>query len=159
MESNERFGKTEPAPVRVLPPLVFDFSLGKPLLPGLGKTHVPVRILPELSGEFTPVPQVTLRLWLRPGATPAGVGADLFAFWKRLDEFDRAGKGAGIRPADVWSEQTSEGEVIQLVLALAGTGIVERGDRLRDAVNGSLGATEPWAGQSFVKWSAESTAA
>ena len=120
---------------------------------------MPVRLLPEFAGEFVPTPVVTVSLWVRPEASAGTVGVDLFAVWKSLDEFDRKQQGAGLRPAEVRSEQTVEGEVIQMVLALSGTGVVERGDRLRDAVNGALGTNGPWAGRSFVKCSAESTAA
>lgn len=125
---------------------------------GLGKTHTPVRVLPELAGELVPPPEVMLTLWVRPDATPGAVGADLFAVWKALDEFDRDQKGAGLRPGDVRSEKTAEGEVIRMALLVAGTGAAERLIRLRDAVNGAAGANGPWAGRSFLKWAAESTA-
>lgn len=95
---------------------------------------------------------------MRPDATPGAVGADLFAVWKALDEFDRDAQGAGLRPGEVRSERTAEGEVIRMALLVAGTGAVERLIRLRDAVNGAAGADGPWAGRSFVKWAAESTA-
>lgn len=159
MDSNRKYGRTQAAPVRLLPPLVFDFSGGKPPPPGLGKTHVPVRMLPELTGGMTPTPVVRLTLWLRPEATAGAVGADLFALWKSLDELDRNQNGAGLRPADVRNEQTADGEVIQIVLAFAGTSVIERGDRLRDAINSAVESNGHWAGRSFVKWSAESIAA
>lgn len=159
MHNKQRFGRTQAAPLRVLEPLVFDFSKGRPLPPGLGKTHVPVHILPQLAGEMEALPLVRLTLWLRPGATPGGVGADLFALWNTLDHIDRQQNGAGLRPADVRSERTPEGEVIQMDLALAGTGISERSNRLRDAVNNRGTSNDAWAGQSFLRFSAESIAA
>jgi hypothetical protein len=159
MDPNGKLGKTAAAPVHVLDPVEFDFSQSQPLPPVLGKTHTPVHVLPELTGEFVPPPAVTVTLWVRPDATPATVGADLFAVWKALDEYDRDRQGAGLRPGEVQSERTADGEVIRLVLAVAGPGAVERLTRLRDAVNGTPTTGSPWAGRSFVKWAAESTAA
>jgi hypothetical protein len=158
MDPNEKYGKTTATPVRVLPPMELDFLAGQPVPPGLGKTHTPVRPLPPLAGELVPPPEVTLTLWVRPDATPGAVGADLFAVWKALDEYDRDQKGAGLRPGEVRSERTADGEVIRMALLVAGTGAVERLLRLRDAVNGAAGANGPWAGRSFLKWAAESTA-
>src|SRR5215213_4296530 len=100
MDPKRKYGSTV-APVRVLPPMELDFLAGQPVPPGLGKTHVPVRPLPPLAGELVPPPEVMLTLWVRPDATPGAVGADLFAVWKALDEFDRDGKGAGLRPGEV----------------------------------------------------------
>lgn len=157
MDPNRQYGRTA-TPVRVLPPVELDFAGGQPPPAGLGKTHTPVHILPELAGELVPPPEVTLTLWVRPDATPGAVGADLFAVWKALDEFDREAKGAGLRPGEVRSERTGEGEVIRMALQVAGRGAVERLLRLRDAVNGTAGANGPWAGPSFLKWAAESTA-
>jgi hypothetical protein len=159
MDPNNKLGQTAAAPVRVLDPVEFDFSQGQPLPLGLGKTHVPVHVLPELTGELVPPPAVTVTLWVRPDATPATVGADLFAVWKALDEYDRDRQGAGLRPGEVQSEQTADGEVIRLVLAVAGPGAVERLSRLRDAVNGTPNSGSSWAGGSFLRWAAESTAA
>jgi hypothetical protein len=154
MDPNRKYGQTD-MPVRVLPPMVVDFSGGQPLPPRLGKVDTPVRQLPEMTGEFVPPPEVTLTLWIRPDATPGAVGADLFATWKALDDFDRAERGAGLRPGDVRTERTADGEVIRMVLLVAGTRAVERLLRLRDAVNGKTGSNGPTAGQSFFKWSAE----
>ena len=159
MDRNNKLGATQSASVRVLPPVEFDFARGQPVPSGLGKTHIPVRQLPELSGELSPPAIVTLTLWLRPEATPAAVGADLFAVWKALDEYDRDQQGAGLRPGEVHSESTAEGEVIRLVLALAGPGVIERGARLCDAVNALSTTNSPWSQRSFVKLSADSTAA
>jgi hypothetical protein len=159
MDPNSQFGKTAPAPVRVLKPVEFDFAQGQPLPPGLGKTHVPVRLLPELAGELVPPPAVTVSLWVRPDATPAAVGADLFAVWKALDEYDRSQNGAGLQPGEIRNQRTADGEVIQLVLAVAGPGAAERLIRLRDAVNGAVGPSPPWAGRSFLKWVAVDSAA
>ena len=159
MDSNSQFGKTAPAPVRVLKPIEFDFSHGQPLPSGLGKTHVPVRPLPELTGEMVPPPEVTVSLWVRPDATPAAVGADLFAVWKALDGYDRSQNGAGLQAGEVRNERTADGEVIRLVLAVAGPGAVKRLIRLRDAVNGAVGPDTPWAGRSFMKWAAVDSAA
>jgi hypothetical protein len=158
MDPNRKYGKTE-TPVRVLPPFEADFSHGQPLPPGLGKTHIPVRILPELAGEFVRPPVVTLKLWVRPEATPGAVGADLIAVWRALDNFDRDQNGAGLRPGDVRSERTADGEVIEMVLSLVGLSAIARGTRLMDAVNGAEGANGPWAGPSFSKWAVETTAA
>src|SRR6478752_4967381 len=139
MDPNRKYGRTA-TPVRVLPPVELDFAGGQPLPAGLGKTHTPVHVLPELAGELVPPPEVTLTLWVRPDATPGAVGADLFAVWKALDEFDRN------RTGEVRSGQTAEGEVIRMALLVTGTGAVERLLRLRDAVNGAAGANGPWAG-------------
>jgi len=159
MDPDGKLGKTAAAPVHVLDPVEFDFAQGQPLAPGLGKTHVPVHPLPELTGELVPPPAVTVTFWVRPDATPAAVGADLFAAWKALDEYDRDRQGAGLRPGEVRSERTADGEVIRLILAVTGPGAGERLTRLRDAVNGAPGTESPWAGQSFLKWAAEFTAA
>ena len=136
-----------------------DFSAGQPLSQGLGKVHFPVRVLPAMTGELVAPPNFTLTLWIRPDATPGAIGADLFAVWRALDEYDRRCEGAGLRPGDVSCERTADGDVIRLALLVVGTGAVERLLRLRDAVNGAAGANSPWAGRSFLKWSAESTAA
>ena len=159
MNPNDKLGKTAAAPVHVLPPAEFDFAHGQPLPSGLGRTHVPVHVLPELTGELVPPPAFTVTFWVRPDATPGAVGADLFAVWKALDEYDRDQKGAGLRPGEVQSERTADGEVIRLVLAVSGPAAVERLTRLRDAVNRTLNSSSPWAGRSFVRWTAESTAA
>jgi hypothetical protein len=154
MDPDRRYGRTD-TPVRVLDPIEFDFSGGQPLPPGLGRAETPVRPLPELSGELVPPPAVTVSLWVRADATPAAVGADLFAVWKALDGYDRRQSGAGLRPGEVRNERTADGEVIRLVLAVAGPGAVERLIRLRDAVNG----TATPAGRSFLKWAAVDSAA
>jgi hypothetical protein len=138
MDPKSKFGKTVPAPVRVLKPVEFDFAHGQPLPPGVGRTHVPVQSLQELTGPMVPPPEVTVSLWVRPGATPAAVGADLFAVWKALDGYDRSQNGAGLQPGEVHNERTADGEVIRLVLAVAGPGAIERLVRLRDAVNGAV---------------------
>jgi hypothetical protein len=56
MSPDEEYGKSKPAPVRILPPVELDFLAGQPVPPGLGKTHVPVRLLPPLTGELSPPP-------------------------------------------------------------------------------------------------------
>ena len=41
-------GQTQPAPVNVLPELLFDLSEGQPLPATRGRTEVPVALLPDL---------------------------------------------------------------------------------------------------------------
>ena len=56
MNSNREYGQTEPAPVHVLPELVFDLSEGEQLPATLGQTEVPVIVLPEVAFDLIPEP-------------------------------------------------------------------------------------------------------
>jgi hypothetical protein len=112
MLPTKQFGHTEFAPIRVLDPIEFDFSGGRPLLPGLGKTDTPVHPLPELAGEMRPLQSFKLTLWVRPDVTAATVATDLFETWRALDGFDRSLNGFGLTPGHVRSERTPDGEII-----------------------------------------------
>jgi hypothetical protein len=159
MTPKDKYGRTEAAPVRPLDPVEMDFAGGKPLPPGLGKTDIPVRPLPELAGEMRPPPVLTLTLWVRPGASSAEVAADLFGAWRGLNGYVWELLGAGLVPAGARSERTAEGEVIRLVLAAGGPGTAGRLAEVRDAVNaGTWPGREP-VGPSFTRWAAEVSAA
>ena len=157
MTPNEKYGRTEVAPTRILDPVEFDFAAGKPLPPGLGKTHIPVRPVPALSGEMRPVLQVTF--WVRPSIPPTEVATDLLRAWQALDEFDRSRDGAGLAAGRIRTERQADNDVIQIVVSAIGPEPRERLIRLREALSAG-----PWPGRtpigaSFVRWAADSSAA
>jgi hypothetical protein len=84
MSAQRKLGQTIPGPVKVLPELAFDMLEGKPVPAGLGKTHMPVKVLQPLSFDMqsadmqsaqeTPILQLTIAF--HPNATAAQIGRD-----------------------------------------------------------------------------------
>src|SRR5439155_20136165 len=76
----------------------------------LGKTEVPVVVLPELAFDMTatePVPSLQMTLTLRPGATPGQVALDLFRLYAAVNQLELSQHGAGLIPDDAACESTA----------------------------------------------------
>jgi hypothetical protein len=106
MDQNTNYGRTAFGPVVVLPEQVMDMSEGQPLPAPLGKTGVPVHVLPAWEVDFGPtVPAMFLRLTLKPGATPAEVVRDLFRLYAAVNQLDLGQQGSGLLPCEAICEE------------------------------------------------------
>lgn len=164
MNPNEKYGRTEIAPINLLPPMECEFYYGGPAPPGLGRTETPINVLPEWVVHMPePTPALTLTLRLRPDATAAGVAVDLFGVWRALDGYERSLRGGGLSPGEARDEQTADGTVIRYVLtAVNPVGAADRLARLAEAVNAGADPAVPrevLTGRSFAACGVEASAA
>jgi hypothetical protein len=101
MTPESAYGQTAPASVTILPELAIDMSEGQSLPSELGKTEVPVHVLPELALDFgASVPALRLQLTLQPGVPPWQVSLDLFRLYAAVNQLDLSLHGAGLLPVE-----------------------------------------------------------
>src|SRR5262245_61017378 len=117
MSAEPKYGRAAPESVNVLPELTLDMLEGKPIPPGLGKTHTPVNVLPPLSFAMPaekPLPVLQLTIAFRPEATAAQIGRDYHRLFVLLNEQDLAQGGSGLQPVEVVNEAISARGEVQL---------------------------------------------
>jgi hypothetical protein len=116
MVSRSKYGRTAVAPALVLPEMALDLSEGQQLSTTLGKTEVPVQVLPELAMDFGPtVPVLQLRLTLKPGAAPGQVALDLFRLYTAINRFDLSQSGAGLLPEEASYDEPISGGTLSVI--------------------------------------------
>jgi hypothetical protein len=81
-------------------------SAGRAKPAELGKTEVPVHVLPELALDFgLTVPALHLQLTLRPDVPPWRVSLDLFRLYAAANQLDLSLHGAGLLAAEAACEE------------------------------------------------------
>jgi hypothetical protein len=160
MEPNPNaYGRTSLGSINALPPAEFDFLDGRAPLPALGKTEVPINVLPAWAidmNDRATSPILVLTFRLRPGANPSAVTFDLFTAYAILDRYEIS--LGGLAPNETQSDLTASNGVVRLVLsATEPAGAASRFARLADVVNGANPAIhrDAIAGRSFEQCEAE----
>lgn len=108
------------APVRILPPLVFDLSPEEPLVGPFGNSDAPVTILPAVPFDLSEpddVPVLRLTLHLRPGAEPGQLTLDVLELLEALNHYEQQLGGSGVTWDKAHSHAEPERGVVHLVLA------------------------------------------
>jgi hypothetical protein len=144
MSADRALGRTIPDSVHNLPEVVFDFSEAQEVGCAVGKTEMPVRLLPELAFDLDSGGSVTilqLTLSLRSGSTREEVALDLFRLYAALNHLERSHGGSGLSPNDAAFDATvSGGELRVRFTPTERSAAPERLARLVRAINGTAGA-------------------
>lgn len=155
MSTEPAGGRTEVEPIRLLEVADFDFFDGGPVAANLGRTEVPVQLLPECAFDGAePSPVLVLRLDVRPGADPVAVTFDLFAAYAALNRYEMSLGGSGLTPDEAGSDLSASGGAVRLALRATATGgAAERLAKVVAAVNGAVFESAR-ANRSFGDWKA-----
>jgi hypothetical protein len=123
----------------MLPELAIDMSDGQPLPSNLGKTVVPVHVLPELAVDFGPkVAALELRLTLRPDATPGQVALDLFRLYAAVNALELNLGGSGLLPRDASHDAAPSNGTLSVTFKPANNdGAAERLATVVNAIQGA----------------------
>jgi hypothetical protein len=139
MTPKSNCGQTALAPETILPELAIDMSEGQRLPSSLGKTEVPVHVLPEMAVDFgLTVAALQLRLTLRPEATPGQVALDLFQLYAAVNQVELSLGGAGLLPRDATDEAATANGTLSVTFQPANLdGAAERLAAVATAINGA----------------------
>ncbi len=141
MTPNEKYGRTEIAPVTIIPTPPIDLSEEHPAPSKPGRAEAPVHVVPGPTVDFgAAAPALQLRLTFRAGATPLQVAEDLCRLFIALNQFDHSQQGSGLLPEEISREITTSNGVFLLTLRSAEpNGAAERLARVVSAINLSQG--------------------
>jgi len=115
MKADRAMGRTIPMTVHNLPEVVFDFSEAPQPGAAVGKTEMPVRLLPALafdldSGGGVAILQLTLSL--RSDSTREEVAMDLVRLYAAINRLELSHGGSGLTPNDaVFDAKAAGGEL------------------------------------------------
>jgi hypothetical protein len=155
-------GRSTVEPINLLEAAAFDFLDGNSPPPQLGKTEVPVNVLPMwtlgTNEEASLSPALILTFRLRPAVNASTATFDLFGAFAVLDRYEISLGGMGLTPDESESDLMPTNGMLKLVLtATQSAGAASRLARLAAAVNESDTTLQrdKLAGRSFTECKAE----